>query len=121
MANPRKTYVDPSKDQKAWRNVMDAASARLKELGGELIWSPHQYEVARWNHPGCVLILYSHKTSAGNYHVRVRAGKVTDRGILRQAIVALAENSCQFYCPTERGFHSEGVNRALEENRSFTH
>lgn len=115
-----KKAADTSKDQRAWRPVHEAAAQRLAGLGGALDWSPHSYEVLRWVHPKLTLIFYPHRTRANNYHVRVRAGQCADRGLLRTCIVALAENSCQFQCPTEPLYHSEGVLKALKEGRGFT-
>lgn len=112
--------TDASKNQKAWKHVQAAAQERLAGLGGRLEWSQHAHEVLRWEHDKLVLIFYPHRTSAGNYHIRVRSGKCADRALLRQAIVALAENSCHFQFPTERAFHDEGVSAALRENRRHT-
>lgn len=111
---------DVSKNKKYWRNVMAVAYKRLAGLGGKIDWSPVAYEALRWEHRDLVLIFYPHKTSAGNYHIRVRAGRCLDRDLLRRCIHAIAENSCQFGFPTERQFHDEGVALAVKENRSFT-
>lgn len=111
---------DVSKDQKGWKNVKAVAEKRLSALGGAMAWSPVAHEVMRWEHKDLVLIFYPHRTTAGNYHIRVRAGRCTDRKLLRKCIHALAENSCQFRFPTETQLHSEGVDLALKENRPFT-
>lgn len=112
--------TDVSKDQRAWKHVKAVAASRLAEIGGALDWSPHAHEVLRWSHPELTLIFYPHRTSAGNYHVRVRAGACKSRKLLRRCIVALAENSCQFQFPTERVFHDEGVSLAVKEGRGST-
>lgn len=112
---------DASKDRKAWKGVHAAAQARLAPFGGALEWSEVQHEVMRWNHADLVLIFYPHRTSAGNYHVRVRAGKCADRKLLRKCVMALAENTCNFQFPTEPKFHEEGVRQAVNENRPITH
>ena len=112
--------MDVSKDRKLWARVRDTAQTRLAGLGGKLVASEVQYEIMRWVHADLVLIFYPHRTTAGNYHVRVRAGKCSDRKLLRKCVIALAENSCQFGFPTERAFHDEGVTQAVKENRSFT-
>lgn len=113
--------ADASKDRKAWKGVHAAATERLKGFGGALTWSVIQHEVLRWTHPDLLLIFYPHRTTAGNYHVRVRAGRCTDRKLLRKCAMALAENSCSFQFPTEREFHDEGVRQAVTENRPMTH
>ena len=112
--------ADVSKERKLWAGVRDAAQTRLAGLGGRLVASEVQYEIMRWNHADLVLIFYPHKTSAGNYHVRVRAGKCKDRKLLRKCVMALAENTCNFQFPTERAFHDEGVRQAVIENRPMT-
>lgn len=104
-----------------WAGVRAAAQTRLAGLGGKFVASGVQYEIMRWAHADLVLIFYPHKTSAGNYHVRVRAGKCNDRQLLRKCVMALAENTCHFQFPTEREFHSEGVTQAVKENRPITH
>lgn len=109
--------IDASKDRKAWKRERAAAEARLAALGGRLDWSQHAYEVMRWEHKDLVLIFYPHRTTAGNYHIRIRTGRCSDRDLLRKCIHALAENSCTFSFPTERQFHDEGVTIALKTNR----
>ena len=112
--------ADVKKNQRLWKRTKAVAEQRLAGLEGELTWSPHAHEVMRWVHPKLTLIFYPHRTTAMNYHIRVRAGRCTDRGLLRKAIVALAENSCAFQFPTEREFHQEGVSRAVLEGRGMT-
>ncbi len=111
---------DVSKQKKMWAAVREAAQTRLTGLNGQLVASETQYEIMRWVHDDLVLIFYPHRTTAGNYHVRVRAGKCGDRKLLRRCVMALAENSCSFQFPTEPEFHAEGVQQALAENRPFT-
>jgi hypothetical protein len=108
---------DMSKDRKYWASDKRAAELRLSGLGGRLVDSSHAYEMWRWEHPELTLIFYPHKTSANNYHCRVRAGRCMNRETLRQAIFALAENSCTFQFPTERELHNEGVMAAIRRER----
>lgn len=108
---------DVSKDRKYWAQDRRAAEQRLAGLGGKLMDSPHDYEMWRWMHPDLTLIFYPHRTSANNYHCRVRAGYCTNRETLRKAIFALAENSCTFQFPTERKWHNEGVMASLKRAR----
>ena len=115
---PRKFLPnDESKHRKNWKNERAAAEQRLAKMGGRLDWSDADYEVMRWVHPKLTLIFYPHRTTAGNYHIRVRAGKCLDRALLRECVMALAENTCTFSFPTERAFHDEGVYQAIRENR----
>ncbi len=103
-----------------WAAVKQAAQQRLAGLGGQLQDSPHDYEVMRWTHPHLTLIFYPHRTTAGNYHIRVRAAQCTNRKTLEKAIFALAENTCQFSFPTERAIHDRAVRASLQENRPYT-
>ena len=112
---------DVSKERKMWAGVRAAAQTRLAGMGGKLVVSDVQYEIMRWVHADLVLIFYPHKTSAGNYHARVRAGRCVDRLLLRKCVMALAENSCSFQFPSELRFHAEGVRQAVAENRPMTH
>jgi hypothetical protein len=114
------TAADVSKNRKAWKGVHAAAAQRLAHFGGVLAWSEVRHEVLRWVHADLVLIFYPHKTTAGNYHVRVRAGRCADRKLLRKCVMALAENTCNFQFPTEPAFHEEGVRQAVTENRPIT-
>lgn len=109
---------DVSKNRKQWAAVKQTAQQRLAGLGGKLMDSPHAYEIARWMHPDLTLIFYQHKTSAGNYHARVRAGYCANRETLRKAIFALAENSCQFQFPSEQQWHNEAVSAAIRRERT---
>lgn len=112
--------ADVSKERRRWANVKQVAQQRLAGMGGKLMDSPHEYEIARWMNPELTLIFYPHRTSAGNYHCRVRTGFCSNRETLRKAIFALAENSCQFQFPSEKKLHDEGVRIALKEGRGMT-
>jgi hypothetical protein len=111
---------DISKQHKQWKAEWDSADQRLKGLGGRLDWSPVAYEIMRWVHPDLTLIFYAHRTTAGNHHARVRAGRCTNRDLLRKCIFALAENTCTFQFPTEQKWHGEAVTQAIRENRPLT-
>lgn len=112
--------TDVSKDRKGWRHIKSVAEQRLAGLGGVLEWSTVAYEVMRWESQNLVLIFYPHRTSAGNYHIRIRKGRCNDRTLLRKCILAIAENSCNFQFPTERALHDEGVSVALDQKRPFS-
>jgi len=112
---------DVSKNRKMWERVKQVAQQRLAGLGGKLMDSPHAYEIARWMNPDLTLIFYQHRTSANNYHCRVRAGFCANRETLRKAIFALAENSCTFQFPTEREWHNEAVTAAIRRGDREKH
>jgi len=112
-----KATGDVSKNRKMWAQVKQTAQERLAGLGGKLLDSPHDYEIARWTNPELTLIFYPHRTSANNYHCRVRAGFCSNRETLRKAILALAENTCTFQFPAEREWHNEAVMASIKQDR----
>lgn len=69
-----------AKEQRAWKKEFDLAAAIL---GKQPEWSPHAYEIFRYEEPGVRLIFYPHRTTARHYHIRVRDGgsKDTKRAI----------------------------------------
>ena len=44
----------------------------LKDFDGELAWSKNDYEAFIFKSDDMYLIFYPHRTSARNYHIRVR-------------------------------------------------
>lgn len=96
----------------------EKARERLAPLGGTLEPGVHDYEAFIWTAPGVRLIFYPHTTKGtGNRHIRVRASLDTNKALLKQAIYALAENSCTFGFPTQRQWHDEGVSLKLRRER----
>lgn len=58
--------------KKEWKPEFELASRILADESGSLEWSPHDYEAFTFKGPLVSLIFYPHKTSASNYHIRVR-------------------------------------------------
>jgi hypothetical protein len=96
------------------RDEFETAKKRLAPLGGKVEPGVHDYEAFTYERPGLRLIFYPHKTSAQNYHIRVRSVGKTDPKVLRKAIFALAENTCTFQYPMDTKLHQEAVNAALK-------
>lgn len=96
-----------------------AAKERLAPLGGEVIPGVHDYEAFIYNSKNLKLIFYPHKTSAGNHHIRVRPAGNPDKKLLREAIFALAENTCTFQCPSLRAVHQDAVYHSLDIGRKL--
>lgn len=112
---------DISKNRGAWMHEKHVASVRLSDLGGAIGWSDKQYVAFTWTHEKLTLIFYPHQTkSTGNYHIRVRKGRCTDRGLLVRAIFALAENSCCFGFPSELEIHDKAVFASIKNGRALT-
>lgn len=80
------------------------AGRRLAHLGGKLEPGVHDYQAFTFTMPGLRLVFYPHKTSASNYHIRVRTEGKADQELLVQAFRALRENnySCTFQFPAHR-------------------
>lgn len=89
------------------------ASNRLAHLGGVVSPGVHDYEAFTYESARLRLIFYPHKTSAGNHHIRVRTSGKFDKKALREAIFALAENSCTFQFPADIRLHEEAVFASL--------
>jgi hypothetical protein len=63
--------------------------------------SPHPYEVWRIAAPGVSLIVYPHRTSAHNHHLRVRNNGSKDAAKARALLLAIddvAGYNCTFHC-----------------------
>jgi hypothetical protein len=115
MADPmRGKYTQKS----AFKREFETARARLAPLGGTVDHGEHDYEAFTYTAPGVRLIFYPHKTSAGNQHIRVRAGGKCEAGKVRAAIFALAENSCTFQFPADVKMHNDAVYAALRRERA---
>lgn len=99
-----------------FRREFETAKARLATLGGDVLPGEHDYEAFTYSAPGIRLIFYPHRTSAGNYHIRVRAAGKPETKKLRDAIFALAENTCTFQFPAYRSLHDEAVRHNLRRN-----
>jgi RNA 3'-terminal phosphate cyclase len=103
---------DPNKGKytrKLFKREFEKAQERLLPLGGRVEAGIHDYEAFTYSATGIKLIFYPHKTTAGNQHIRVRTAGKCDPEKVRQAITALAENSCTFQFPGDRALHSEAV------------
>ena len=55
-----------------YNNEFKLAEKILKDFGGNLEWSTNDYEAFTFKNDEINIIFYPHKTSAGNYHIRVR-------------------------------------------------
>jgi len=60
------------KYNKFYKEEFELASAILKAERGHIEWSTYDYQAFTFKKPMVSLVFYPHKTSAGNYHIRVR-------------------------------------------------
>jgi len=65
----------------------------LKDFKGDFKWSKNDYEAFTFKNDNINIIFYPHKTSAGNYHIRVRG---TGNNI--KDVLALLYNKSGFNC-----------------------
>ena len=71
----------------------------LQHLKGKLEWSNNDYEAFTFKANDLNLIFYPHKTSAGNYHIRVRGTGKNIEGVLK-----LLYKKSGFNCTFSRKF-----------------
>lgn len=90
------------------------AGRRLAHLGGKLEPGVHDYQAFTFTMPGLRLVFYPHKTSASNYHLRVRTEGKADQKLLAQAIQALRKDNytCTFGFPADRELERESRKQA---------
>jgi hypothetical protein len=60
------------KYDKIYKKEFELAANILANDGGLLEWSMHDYQAFTYKGDGVSLVFYPHKTSALNYHLRVR-------------------------------------------------
>jgi hypothetical protein len=72
-----------------WQTEIDQATAICAPLGCTVAISMHDYEIATVKGDGLQLVIYPHKTSAGNHHARVRDNGSKNRLFARRVMAAL--------------------------------
>jgi hypothetical protein len=74
-----------------WQQEFEWAAAICAPLGCTVTRSEAQFEIAKVSGEGIALIIYPHRTSAGNYHARVRDQNSKDAAKARRVMIALDE------------------------------
>lgn len=120
MSSPHVHTASASRDPMAgkytlreFKEEFEKAKARLAPLGGTVSSGVHDYEAFVYDTLDLRLVFYPHKTTARNYHIRVRTSGKFSREALRKAIFALAENTCTFQFPADTQLHGEAVRAAI--------
>lgn len=76
--------------------------------GGSLSWCDADYEAFQFKTEGVRLVFYPHKTSAGNYHIRVRDGGSKNKNRARAIILVIQfdlAKTCTFSAKKESSLH----------------
>lgn len=75
--------ADSNKKQypKLYREEFELARTTLATRKGTLEWSSADYEAFIYMEPGVRLVFYPHRTSAGNYHIRIRSSNSKDAAL----------------------------------------
>lgn len=106
MTDPLKGLYTQKRHFKA---EFEDAGRRLAHMGGKLEAGVHDYQAFTFTLPGLRLVFYPHKTSASNYHIRVRTEGKADQALLAQAIQALRKDNytCTFQFPSNKKLERE--------------
>lgn len=82
-----------------WQIEFDIAGRVLSQEAGELAWATDNHVAFRFIGEGVRIVFYPHKTSARNYHIRVRDEGSKDKAKAHGLMLALdigAGNNCTF-------------------------
>jgi len=79
----------------------DLANELLKNESGTLFDSDYDYECFRYTDDGIVIIFYPHRTSARNYHIRVRDGGSKNKG-KADLIMKMLDDGAGYNCTFQR-------------------
>jgi hypothetical protein len=88
--------INKKQYKKLYKNEFQLAT---KVLGVGVEWSPHDYEAFIYKKDTVSLVFYPHRTSAGNYHIRVRDNGSKDKELAKRLMFNLdieAGNNCTF-------------------------
>lgn len=80
---------DVSKDRARWVGDFTSWSAMADRFETTLTWSPHHGEIATLRGDGVHLVIYAHRTGAGNHRPRIRNVRSPDRRLAREIVQAL--------------------------------
>lgn len=74
-----------------WQQEFDWATAICAPLGCTVARSDAMFEIAKVSGDGVSLVIYPHRTTARNYHARVRNQNSKDAEKARRVMIALAQ------------------------------
>lgn len=115
MSDPKKGKYT---QKRYFGREFEDAKERLKEFGGKLEPGVFDYQAFTFSMPGLRLIFYPHKTSAWNYHIRVRTEGDVDKKKLLKVLKALyrgGNQGCTFQFPADRKLEAQANREEFEE------
>lgn len=85
--------------RREWQEEFDIAERVLADAGGELVWASDDYVAFRFIGEGVRIVFYPHRTSARNYHLRVRTEACKNKSLADELMLQLdigAGHDCTF-------------------------
>lgn len=87
------------KYQTKYQREFDIAKGLVDVIGGELEWGVHNYQAFTYEGYGVRLVFYPHRTTAQNYHIRVRDEGSEHKRLAEAVMIAFdlaGGNNCTF-------------------------
>lgn len=83
---------------KEWQKEFNLAKLLLNAGDDELVWREQEYEAFMFKRGDLQLLFYPHKTSAHNYHIRVRDSGSGNKKLAQRVMDRISEstNCCTF-------------------------
>ncbi|HEY1772485.1 MAG TPA: hypothetical protein VGH91_04755 [Gammaproteobacteria bacterium] len=98
------TDANAGKYHKLYKREFELARKLLTDDGGTLEWGIHDYEAFVYRKPGVHLVFYPHRTSARNYHIRVRSNG-SNYGDEADRLMKLLDEGSGFNCTFTHNRH----------------
>lgn len=95
-----------SRNRDEWADEFKWATTICQNHGCTVTRSTAQYEIAKVIGPGVALVIYPHRTTAGNRHARVRDNNSKDKAAAEKVLTALD--------------HGEGLEQPLQDRIRFS-
>src|SRR3546814_4758320 len=92
MSDPNQKHY-----RRLYRDEFKLAVKTLAGHNGALNWSSHDHIAFVFSAPTVCLVFYPHRTSAGNYHLRVRDQGSQDKKLMRE-LLTLLDQAAGYNC-----------------------
>jgi hypothetical protein len=90
-----------AKDHRQWLDELEFARSFAAEYGFKLFLTDARHQVAKLIGPGVKLVIYPHRTSSFNYHLRIRDEGSADKDRAAKTMALLDHvtgSNCTFGC-----------------------